>query len=147
MEEENRDKRTSMFTVRNAENAMITFTILALFCFLVVLFHEILIKSQSFVDALYSVVRNVSKIMSAATMLTIFEEAIDIMFQRIRDTLKKEKELKAQVSAEARAEGRAEGRAEAYREVAEWNRRRMAAEARGEKFTEPPPIPPQDPSA
>ena len=147
MEEENRDKRTSMFTVRNAENAMITFTILALFCFLVVLFHEILIKSQSFVDALYSVARNVSKIMSAATMLTIFAEAIDIMFQRIRDTLKKEKELKAQVSAEARAEGRAEGRAEAYREVAEWNRRRMAAEARGEKFTEPPPIPPQDPSA
>jgi len=69
------------------------------------------------------------------------------MFQRIRDTLKKEKELKAQVSAEARAEGRAEGRAEAYREVAEWNRRRMAAEARGEKFTEPPPIPPQNPSA
>lgn len=147
MEAENRGKRTSMFTVRNAENAMITFTILALFCFWAVLFHEVLIKSQSFVDALYSVVRNVSRIMSAATMLTIFEEAIDIMFQRIRDTLKKERELKAQVRAEARAEGRAEGRAEVYREVAEWNRRRMAAAARGEKFTEPPPIPPQDLSA
>lgn len=143
MEAENRDKRTSMFTVRNAENAMITFTILALFCLLVVIFHEVLIKSRSFVDALYSVARDVSKIMSAATMLTIFEEAIDIMFQRIRDTLKKEKELKAQVSAEAKAEGKAE----VYREVAEWNRRRMAAEARGEKFTEPPPIPPQDLSA
>ncbi len=65
------------------------------------------------------------------------------MFQRIRDTLKKERELKAQ----ARAEGREEGKAEVYREVAEWNRRRMAAEASGEKFTEPPPIPPQDPSA
>ena len=147
MEEENRDQRSSIFTVRNAENAMITFTILALFCFLVVLFHEMLIKSQSFVDALYSVARNISKIMSAATMLTIFEEAIDIMFQRIRDTLKKERELKARISAEAMEAGRAEGRAEAYREVAEWNRRRMAAEARGEKFTEPPPIPPQDPSA
>ncbi len=65
------------------------------------------------------------------------------MFQRIRDTLKRERELKAQVSTEARAEGkeegRAEGRAEAYREVAEWNSRRLAAEARGEKFTEPPP--------
>ena len=65
------------------------------------------------------------------------------MFQRIRDTLKKERQWKA----EGREEGREEGRAEAYREVAEWNRRRMAAEARGEKFTEPPPIPPQDPSA
>ena len=143
MEEERRDQRSSIFTVRNAENAMITFTILALFCFLVVLFHEILIKSQSFVDALYSVARNVSKIMSAATMLTIFEEGGDIMFQRIRDTLKKERQWKA----EGREEGREEGRAEAYREVAEWNRRRMEAEARGEKFTEPPPIPSQDSSA
>ena len=70
------------------------------------------------------------------------------MFQRIRDTLKRERELKAQVSAEARAEGkaegRAEGRAEVYREIAEWNRRRMEAEARGEKFTEPPPAPLQN---
>ena len=82
------------------------------------------------------------------------------MFQRIRDTLKKERELKAQVSAEARAEGRAEGitegraegraegitegRAEAYREIAEWNNRRITAEERGEEFTEPPPIPPQN---
>lgn len=125
---------------------MITFTIFALFCLLMVIFHEILIKSQSFADALYSVARNISKIMSAATMLTIFEEAIDIMFQRIRDTLKRERALKAQVSAEARAEGKAEGKAEVYREVAEWNQRRMEAETRGEKFTEPPPIPPQDPS-
>ena len=143
MEEENRDKRSSMFTVRNAENAMITFTILALFCFWVILFHEILIKNQRLVDALYSVARNISKIMSAATVLTIFEETIDIMFQRIRDTLKRERELKAEVSAEARAEGKAEGkaegRAEAYREIAEWNSRRLTAEARGEEFTEPPP--------
>ena len=64
------------------------------------------------------------------------------MFQRIRDTLKRERELKAQVSAEARAEGRAE----VYQKVAEWNRRRIDAEARGEKFTEPPPISPQDSS-
>jgi len=153
MEENNRDKRSSMFTVRNAENAMITFTIFALFCLLVVLLHEILLKRQSFLEALYTIARNISRIMSAATMLTIFEEGIDIMFQRIRDTLKRAKVLKAQVSAEARAEGKAEGRAEGkaegraegkaevYREVAEWNNRRMAAEARGEKFTEPPPAP------
>ena len=147
MEEENRDKRTSMFTVRNAENAMITFTILAMFCLMTVLLHETLLKSQSFLDALYTIARNVSKIMSTATMMTIFEEGGDIMFQRIRDTLKKERQWKAEGREEGREEGRAEGRAEAYREVAEWNRRRMAAEARGEEFTEPPPIPPQNPSA
>lgn len=141
MEEQDRDRRTTMFTVRNAENAMITFMIFAMFCLLFVLLHEMLLKSQNFSDTLYTVARNMSGIMSTATMLTIFEEAIDIMFQRIRDTLKRERELKAQVSAEAKAEGKAE----VYREVAEWNRRRMEAEARGEKFTEPPPAPPQNP--
>ena len=119
---------------------MITFMILATFCFLFVLLHEMLLKSRGFSDALYTIARNMSGIMSTATMLTIFEEAIDIMFQRIRDTLKKERELKAQASAE----GREEGREEVYQEVAEWNRRRMAAEARGEKFTEPPPAPSQN---
>ena len=152
MEKKDKDRRTSMFTVRNAENAMITFMILATFCFLFVLLHEMLLKSRGFSDALYTIARNMSGIMSTATMLTIFEEAIDIMFQRIRDTLKKERELKAQASAEGRAEGREkgraegreEGKAEVYQEVAEWNRRRMAAEAQGEKFTEPPPAPSQD---
>ena len=144
MEEKDRDRRTSMFTVRNAENAMITFMIFATFCFLFILLHEMLLKSQSFSEALYTIARNMSGIMSTATMLTIFEEAIDIMFQRIRDTLKKERELKAQASAEGREEGREEGKEEVYQEVAEWNRRRMAAEARGERFTEPPPAPPQN---
>ena len=144
MEERDRDKRTTMFTVRDAENAMITFMIFAIFCLLFVLLHGMLLKSQNFSDAVYTIARNMSGIMSTATMLTIFEEAIDIMFQRIRDTLKKEREIKAQARAEGRAEAKAEGRAEVYREVAEWNRRRMEAEARGEKFTEPPPAPPKN---
>ncbi len=37
------------------------------------------------------------------------------------------------------AEGRAEGRGEEWKRWSEWNSRRMAAEARGEKFEEPPP--------
>ena len=43
-------------------------------------------------------------------------------------------------------EGRAEGEARAYREFAEWDRRRKEAEARGEEFTEPPPTQPQEQS-
>lgn len=42
-----------------------------------------------------------------------------------------------------RAEGKAEGRAEVYREVSEWNARRLEAESRNQPFTEPPPIPPE----
>ena len=84
-------------------------------------------------------------------MLTILEEGIDIMFQRIRDTLKKEKQLIAEVTAKAiaegraegKAEGRAEGKAEAYQEVAAWDERRRQAESRGEPFTEPLPGPPE----
>ena len=45
--------------------------------------------------------------------------------------------------AEGRAvgitEGRAEGRASLAVEIADWNERRLAAEANGEPFNEPPP--------
>ena len=36
--------------------------------------------------------------------------------------------------------GKAEGRAEIAAEIAAWNERRLAAEARGERFDEPPPM-------
>ena len=55
-------------------------------------------------------------------------------------------EGRAKGIAEGRAEGRAEGEARAYREFAEWDRRRKEAEARGEEFTEPPPTQSQEQS-
>ena len=39
------------------------------------------------------------------------------------------------------AEGKAEGVAEVYRQLIAWEQRRKEAEARGDKFTEPLPIP------
>ena len=45
----------------------------------------------------------------------------------------------AEGRAEGRAEGEARGRAELAAEVAAWNDRRLAAEANGEPFDEPPP--------
>ena len=129
------DRRSSMFTVRNAENAMITFSIIAIAILISVFLHQFVLRGNGFVDSLYAVAENISKIMSAATLLTILEEGIDIMFQRIRDTLKKEKQLIA--------EAKAEGKAEAYREMAAWDERRRHAESRGEPFTEPLPTPPE----
>lgn len=58
-----------------------------------------------------------------------------------------EKRRKAAIKkarAEGKAEGKAESKAEAYREFAEWDRRRREAEARGEEFNEQPPAPPQE---
>ena len=65
------------------------------------------------------------------------------MFQRLRDSLKREQKIRVKREKEIRAESEARGEAKVYQEVAAWNARRMKAEARGEKFTEPPPAPPQ----
>ena len=45
----------------------------------------------------------------------------------------------AKGKAEGKAEGIAEGQARVYREIADWDRRRREAAARGEEFSEPPP--------
>ena len=55
---------------------------------------------------------------------------------------RREKRIRAaEAAAEARgkAEGIAEGQAKVYREIADWDRRRKEAAARGEEFSEPPP--------
>ena len=41
--------------------------------------------------------------------------------------------------AEGRVEGRTEGRTEMYAKWEAWNRRRTAAEEKGDPFAEPPP--------
>ena len=71
-------------------------------------------------------------------MLVVFGEGIDIMLRRFRESLQREKEIRAQIRAEAKAE--------VYKEVAAWDQRRKEAESRGEKFTEPPPTQPQEKS-
>ena len=51
------------------------------------------------------------------------------MFQRIRDTLKREERLIAKAKDEV------------YKEIEDWDQRRKQTEARGEPFTESPPAP------
>ena len=103
-----------MFTVRDAENAMIVFVIFALFVLVGVFLHEFVFKSNSFVDSLYKVADNISKILSAATLLTIFEEGFDIMFTRFRESRARDKKLKAKALSDARAEGYEKGYEEGY---------------------------------
>lgn len=45
----------------------------------------------------------------------------------------------AAAEAKGKAEGITEGQAKVYREIADWDRRRREAAARGEEFSEPPP--------
>ena len=116
-----------MFTVRDAESAMIALTSFSIAVIAGVFLYSLLIVGNSTLKSVGVVLGNVSNILSAATLLTILEEGISLMFYRIRLALKEESEIKEQ------------GRQEAYQEVSDWNRRRLEAEARGETFTEPPP--------
>ena len=45
-----------------------------------------------------------------------------------------------EAEAKAKAEGLEQGRAEVYQQIAEWNERRKAAEARGEPSQSHPPV-------
>ena len=127
MSDTDNEKRSSVFTVRDAENAMIAFTVFATAVVVGIFLHEIVLKRDGITDGLYAVVHNVSEILSGATLLTLFEEGISLMFYRIREALREDKKFKEEV------------RQEVYREVSEWNARRLEAESRGETFTEPPP--------
>lgn len=54
---------------------------------------------------------------------------------------RREKRIRAAEAApkaEGKAEGIAEGQAKVYREIADWDRRRKEADARGEEFSAPP---------
>ena len=82
-----------MFTVRDAENAMITFTVFAIAAVVAVFLHEIVLKRNSITHGLYAIVHNVSEILSAATLLTLLDEGIDIMFlRRTREERRKQRE-------------------------------------------------------
>ena len=116
-----------MFTVRDAENAMITFTILAIGIIIAVVSYALIQKGQSFVSSLSVLVKNVPHILSTATLLTLLEEGISLMFYRIRESFREEERI------------RNEARKELRDEIVEWDQRRKDAEARGEKFTEPMP--------
>ena len=125
MSDTDNEKRSSVFTVRDAENAMITFTVFAIAVVVGIFLHEIVLKRNSITDGLYAIAENVSEILSAATLLTLLHEGVDIMFLRR--------------TREERRKNREEDYKQALQEVSEWNNRRVETEARGETFTEPPP--------
>ena len=95
---EREQQRYSLFTVGNAENAMVAFTVFAIAVIVVIFLYELLLKRNNIVSSLYAVVVNVRNILSAATLLTILLEGFDIMFfRRTREERTKLKKLKAEI--------------------------------------------------
>ena len=98
---EREQQRYSLFTVGDAENAMVAFTVFAIAVIVVIFLYELLLKRNNIVSSLYAVVVNVRSILSAATLLTILLEGFDIMFfRRTREGLAKLKEERKQFKAE-----------------------------------------------
>ena len=65
---------------------------------------------------------------------------IMVLAQGMAERLKeRKKKFREEMMALGEARGRAEGRAELVAEVVAWNERRLAADAKGEPFDEPPP--------
>ena len=80
---------------------MIAFNIFAIAVAVGIFLSEIVLKGNSIVSALNAVVVNVSSILSAATLLTLFEEGISLMFlRRAREERAKLREEKAQFKKE-----------------------------------------------
>ena len=137
---EDGDKRSTIFTVQNAEKTIVTFFWIVLVLIISVCIHGWITTKTLFGTFLF-LSNNVTKIVSGATLLLLLLEGVYTMFlwrlRTERRKLKQEKEKKAEELAKAKAEGKAEY----AKRINEWDERRRAAEARGEKFTEPPPAP------
>ena len=142
-----KNRRSSIFTVKDAENTMLWFCFYVVVLIVFVILHQCFIKNDKLVNALYFVVDNISKIVAASTVLIILGEGIDIMLRRFREALQREKQIKAEAKAEGIAEGIAEGEDKVYSEIEAWQHRKTEAEKQGEEFTEPPPTRPPQPRA
>ena len=125
-----KNKRTSIFTVQDAESAMTWLTIIVLGGLIYAYVHEIT-QGQDGFRAIYAATDYIPKIMSIATVVIILKEGGDIMFRRLREAIRED--------ALAKEQARAEGRAEVQQQWQEWYQRQVEAQQKGQPFTEPPP--------
>ena len=147
MEDKNReeDQRTSLFTVRSAEIALVTFAMLTLGYLIIGVLYEKNLMGKNWGEVFISLYKNAPIFMANATIFILFEEGIDIMFIRLRESLKRDKRLISKGRAEAYQEAYREAYQEAYQEMqAAWEQRRKEAEAKGLEFNEPRPEPPEN---
>ena len=150
MEDKNReaDQRTSLFTVRSAEVALVTFTMLTLGYLIIGMLYAKNLMGKSWVETFAFLYRNGPTFLANVTIFILFEEGIDLMFTRLRESRKRDQRLISKGKVEGKAEGRVEGRAEAYQEMRiAWEQRREDAEAKGLEFNEPRPEPPENKEA
>ena len=142
----NKETRSALFTVRDGEDALIRLIFIFYSILGGILLHERILEGRTWSAAFSVMVEHGGEALTWATSLTLTIEGVMIMFSRLQDHRDRRKrrfeEARAEGITQGRAEGITQGRAEVYQEIAEWNNRRLNAQARNEPFTEPLPEPP-----
>ncbi len=128
-------KRGSLFTVRDAESAIIIYTVLGLLYIIGICLYELITGWNGVLQMLRKLDTMSPAFNRTAIAFIIFKEGADIMLRRFNEWRAEH----AQSLEKAKEQGLEQGRAEAYQAIAAWNKRRLAAEAKGIPFNEPPP--------
>lgn len=94
----NKNKRSTIFTVRDAEEAVILFFYFAVGILIAVFIYIYIIEKIGFINTCFYVINNIGKIMSASTFLLLLSEGGYMLFARIiKERYKKEGKKEAKV--------------------------------------------------
>ena len=132
-------KRESIFTVRDAESAVVTYTILLFFYIVGICVYKWISGWNGTLAVLVELDTNYPRFNRAAVAWIICKEGVDIMLRRYNEWRVEHAQNLEKARAEGVERGIAEGKAELYQEVILWNARRLEAEAKGLPFNEPIP--------
>ena len=133
------EKRGSLFTVRDAESAIVTYTVLGLLYIIGIGLYEIVAGWNGALQLLVKLDVMFPVFNRTAIAFIVFKEGADIMLRRFNEWRVEHAQSLARAKEQGIEQGIEQGRTEAYQAIAAWNRRRLAAEAKGIPFNEPPP--------
>ena len=133
------EKRGSLFTVRDAEGALVTYTVLGLLYIIGICLYELITGWNGMLQMLMRLEATSPVFNRTAIAFIVFKEGVDIMLRRFNEWRVEHAQSLAKAKEQGIEQGVEQGRAEAYQAIAAWNRRRLAAEAKGVPFNEPPP--------
>lgn len=88
---ENQNNRSALFTARNTENSIIFFTIPGVLIIAVVFLDAKFLKKQEWWNAFNTILGSIPQVLASSTMLTIFNEGLDIVLTRWRESRAREK--------------------------------------------------------
>ncbi|MDE0465851.1 MAG: hypothetical protein OYL97_02245 [Candidatus Poribacteria bacterium] len=132
-------KRGSLFTVRDAESAIITYTVLGLLYIIGICLYELVVGWNGVLQMLRKLDATSPVFNRVAIAFIIFKEGVDIMLRRFNEWRAEHAQSLEKAKEQGIEQGIEQGRAEVYEVIAAWNKRRLAAEAKGIPFNEPPP--------